>query len=274
MIDEAVIKIPKTVPYLIPERDPKPFTNKSNTLVFELKVMASTWGMSYHRFTGRHVKRPGLDYFLRYLSFQWEIICYTDEPWRGSYYAVESMDPTRSMVTYNLYQEQCKKIHERYVKQLAHLGRDLASLIMMDSDPNNCDHPENVLVMPYWDGKQIDTKLLDMIPLFQDISLQGATDMRPMIRRLNLNPELIDEYKLQRMVADENRKKFHDIPDNVVEALQIAFGRTDEEAAEDDKLLDDPELMFPRAARMEKQRLAQHSENYEGARNTTFDNNE
>ncbi len=83
-------------------------------------------------------------------------------------YAVESMDPTRLMVKYHLYQEQCKRMHHgRYVKQLKCLNRNLAYVIMLDADPNNCDAPENVMVIPYWDGKSIDTVLIDLIPFFQ-----------------------------------------------------------------------------------------------------------
>ncbi len=77
--------------------------------------------------------------------------------------------------------------------------------------------------------------LVDSLNVVSDIALQGPTDIRPLIRRVNQNPELLDEYKLQRIEMDERKRKFHDIPEDVVTALEEAFGRTPEGDADDEE---------------------------------------
>lgn len=231
LVDHHISSQPRIVAGLLPEKgDPELFGDLGFTLAVELKQLVSKRSFGAFTFNSRAVRRSGADYFVAFLGQNYELLIYTDEPFRKSAFAVAMLDPGRALIKYNLFQEQCRWVHGVWVKQLKHLNRDLAKVIMLDSDPNRSDSPENVLVLPNWDGRSfVDTTLIDLVPFFQDLAFQNPIDVRSSIAKMNECPQYWEEYKLQRLSTSTT----NDIPDSMSDLLDLAFQNEDDDTHEE-----------------------------------------
>lgn len=149
--------------------DPLPFPySRPYTLVLDLDklLVASKWT---RKDAWRTAKRPGLDYFLAYLSNWYEIILFTRQPFYIAGPIVEKLDPDRRYITYSLYRESCRSLNNGHVvKDLAHLNRDLKKVIALDTDPEAVQlQPENAILLPKWEGEAKDAELVGLIPFLE-----------------------------------------------------------------------------------------------------------
>nr|XP_034350048.1 carboxy-terminal domain RNA polymerase II polypeptide A small phosphatase 2-like [Arvicanthis niloticus] len=63
-----------------------------------------------------------------------------------------------------------------YVKDLSHLGRDLRTTVILDNSPASyIFHPGNTVPVQSWFDDMADTELLNLIPVFEELS--GADDV-------------------------------------------------------------------------------------------------
>ena len=144
----------------------------------------------------RTAKRPGVDYFLAYLSLFYEIVLFTHQP---SY--VSRIDTRRHALTTDCH-PCCRKarplpgLHavqalprldqdrqrqgcqgeskvstlsaNTHQQDLTYLNRDLGKVIMID---NNAEHaalqPDNAIIIPAWEGKGGDKGLVELIPFLE-----------------------------------------------------------------------------------------------------------
>ena len=148
--------------------DPLPFPySRPYTLVVDLDDMMvhSNWT----REKGwRTAKRPGLDYFLGYLSQWYEIVLYTSQPFYTAGPIIEKLDPDRRFLTYLLFRESCRNVDGKIVKDLDALNRDLNKVIIMDTNPDGFSlHPQNAILVNKWEGNKDDRELISYIPFLE-----------------------------------------------------------------------------------------------------------
>lgn len=163
--------------------DPLPFPySRPYTLVVDLDqlLVSSTWSTA----TGwRTAKRPGLDYFLGYLSQWYEIVLFTTQPFYVVEKVVEKLDPDRRYIAYQLFRESCRMHDGKLVKDVSHLNRDPRKVIVLDTNPDHVSlQPENGLVLEPWLGNKDDRDLLGLVPFLDAIGIYGVDDVRTTLK--------------------------------------------------------------------------------------------
>lgn len=163
--------------------DPLPFPySRPFTMVIDLDdlLVHSEWSREHG---WRTAKRPGLDYFLGYLSQFYEIVLFTTQPFFTAGPIIEKLDPDRRFIAYTLFRESCRTVDGKLVKDLAHLNRDLSKVVVVDTNPDSFHlHPENGILIKPWKGDPTDRELVGLIPFFEAIGIYGIEDVRSTIK--------------------------------------------------------------------------------------------
>ncbi|ORX83011.1 NIF-domain-containing protein [Basidiobolus meristosporus CBS 931.73] len=162
---------------LLPDPLPAPY-QRPYTLVINLDetLIHSTWDMEHG---WRIAKRPGVDYFLAYLSQFYEIIVFTSQNSMNAMPILDKLDPYQ-YIMYRLYREATRYIDGDYVKDISRLNRDPSKVIIMDSNPKAYSlQPENAVAVKPWKGESGDNYLLSMIPFLESLVLMDIPDVRP-----------------------------------------------------------------------------------------------
>jgi import inner membrane translocase subunit TIM50 len=164
--------------------DPLPFPyNRPYTLVVDLDDL-----LVHHEWTRatawKTSKRPGLNYFLGYLSPWYEIVLYTTQPFHVVAPVIEQLDPDRRYFSYQLFRESCRTLDSgQIVKDLSALNRDLSKVVILETDPDVVQlHPENSIIMKKWDGKGSDRELIGVCDFLEAIGIYNIQDVRPTIK--------------------------------------------------------------------------------------------
>jgi import inner membrane translocase subunit TIM50 len=99
-------------PKLLP--NPDPIFERPYTLVLSLEdlLIHSEWSREHG---WRMAKRPGVDYFLRYLSQYYELVIFTTQPWAVADPVIRKLDPFH-IVTWPLYREATLYEKGQYIK--------------------------------------------------------------------------------------------------------------------------------------------------------------
>lgn len=157
------------------------------TLVIELDTLVHS---SYNRqFGWRVAKRPGADAFLAYMSGFYEIVVFTSGHTSYADPILNRLDKDRMYVAYRLYRAETKYEGGVHRKDLAHLNRDLARVVLIDDEPEHFSRqPENAILVPAWEDDVADTALLDLIPFLEGLVQEDAPDVRPEIGALKGRP--------------------------------------------------------------------------------------
>ncbi|EGZ76394.1 mitochondrial import inner membrane translocase subunit tim-50 [Neurospora tetrasperma FGSC 2509] len=161
--------------------DPDPSFERPYTLCISLEDMLvhSEWTRDHG---WRLAKRPGVDYFLRYLSQYYEIVLFTSVPFANAEPIVRKMDPYR-FIMWPLFREATKYKDGEIVKDLSYLNRDLSKVIIIDTDPKHvCAQPENAIVLPKWKGDPKDTELVSLVPFLEFIHTMNFPDVRKVLK--------------------------------------------------------------------------------------------
>jgi import inner membrane translocase subunit TIM50 len=166
----------KLLPEPLPEPYRRPYTlviNLDETLVYSYWDKEHGW---------RHAKRPGVDYFLSYLSQFYEIVVFTSQPAMNAVPILDKLDPYQYAM-YRLYRDATRYVDGKYVKDLSHLNRDLSKVIIMDSNPESFSlQQENGIALKPWKGQLGDKGLLEYIPFLEAIALTNPDDVRPVLK--------------------------------------------------------------------------------------------
>ncbi|KAH6538068.1 mitochondrial import inner membrane translocase subunit TIM50 [Parastagonospora nodorum] len=202
---------------LLPDKDKIPGGAPELTLVLSLEdlLLHSEWSTKHGY---RLAKRPGLDYFLRYLSSQYELVIFTSVKSMDADPIIRKLDPFR-LVMWPLFREATRFEKGEYIKDLSYLNRDLSKVIIMDTDPSHVKlQPENAIVMPKWKGEPGDKGLVAMIPFLEYLAMMSQTgqpiDVRTVLKSME-GKDIPTEYarretKLReafnRDLADQKRK--------------------------------------------------------------------
>jgi len=165
------------LPPPLPPPHQKPFTL---LLSLDDLLVTSTWDRQYG---WRTAKRPGVDYFLAYLSQFYEIVIFTTQHSYTAAPIIEKLDPYGFHIPYKLFRDATKSENGRPVKDLSYLNRDLSKVVLLDTDPDHCvTHPENSIVVPKWKGAPGDRGLVAMIPFLESVAIYRPPDVRPILK--------------------------------------------------------------------------------------------
>ncbi|KAL5119389.1 mitochondrial inner membrane protein required for protein import [Pleosporales sp. CAS-2024a] len=202
---------------LLPDKDKIPGGAPELTLVLSLEdlLLHSEW-TTKHGY--RLAKRPGLDYFLRYLSSQYELVIFTSVKSMDADPIIRKLDPFR-LVMWPLFREATRFDKGEYIKDLSYLNRDLSKVIILDTDPSHVKlQPENAIIMPKWKGDKGDKGLVAMIPFLEYLAMMSQTgqaiDVRTVLKSMQ-GKDIPAEYArreaklreaFQRDLAEQKRK--------------------------------------------------------------------
>ncbi|WVR03091.1 hypothetical protein IAU60_000080 [Kwoniella sp. DSM 27419] len=166
---------------LLPDPLPAPH-QRPYTLVIDLEglLVHSTWDRQHG---WRTIKRPGVDYFLGYLSQFYEIVLFTSQPLYTAAPVAEKLDPYQAFLPYRLFREATRYVNGKVVKDLSYLNRDLSKVILLDINADHAElQPENSIVIKPWEGGPRDKGLVDMIPFLESIGIFAPADVRPILK--------------------------------------------------------------------------------------------
>lgn len=193
---------------LLPPPPPEAY-RRPLTLVVTLDdfLIHSEWDRKNGWKTG---KRPGLDYFLGYLSQYYEVVIFSSNLQMYSEKIVGKLDPLHAYVSYALFREGCRYKDGKLIKDLSLLNRDLNKVVMIDVEEDSAAlQPENSIILKPWDGKNDDT-LVKLIPFLEYIATQNIKDVRPILNSFQDKSNIIEEYgererKLREQWYKENK---------------------------------------------------------------------
>ncbi|KAM0749849.1 HAD-like protein [Meredithblackwellia eburnea MCA 4105] len=169
---------------LLPPPLPEPHY-KHYTLVIDLDdlLVHAVWDRDHG---WRTAKRPGLDYFLAYMSLFYEIVLFTTQPAYTAMPIIEKIDPYGAYIPWKLYRESTRNKNNTLIKDLSYLGRPLERTIILDTNPELFSlQPENGVAMQPWKGSVDDAnakELIALIPFLEAIAIKRVTDVRPVIK--------------------------------------------------------------------------------------------
>lgn len=185
--------------------DPDPMTERPYTLCISLEDMLvhSEWTREHG---WRVAKRPGVDYFIRYLSQYYELVLFTSVPYGIAEPLWRKMDPFR-FVTWPLFREATKYKDGKIVKDLSYLNRDLSKVIIIDTDPDHVSaQPENAILLPKWTGDPKDKDLVALIPFLEYIHTMQYPDVRVVLKSFE-GKKIPEEFARREALA---RQKFQE----------------------------------------------------------------
>ncbi|EOA86570.1 mitochondrial inner membrane protein required for protein import [Exserohilum turcicum] len=202
---------------LLPDKDKIPGGAPELTLVLSLEdlLLHSEWSTKHGY---RLAKRPGLDYFLRYLSSQYELVIFTSVKSMDADPIIRKLDPFR-LVMWPLFREATRFEKGEYIKDLSYLNRDLSKVIIIDTDPSHVKlQPENAIVLPKWKGDPNDKGLIALIPFLEYLAMMSQTgtpvDVRTVLKSME-GKDIPIEYarreaklreQFQRDLAEQKKK--------------------------------------------------------------------
>lgn len=192
---------------LLPPPPPEAY-RRPLTLVLTLDdlLIHSQWDTKHG---WRTAKRPGLDYFLGYLSQYYEIVIFGSNYQMYSDKTVAKLDPLRAYIQYALFREACRYKDGKLIKDLNLLNRDMNKLVAVDvNDDAMSMNPDNAIILKPWDGTPDDT-LVRLIPLLEYLATQPIKDVRPILKSFDKD-RILDEYdereaKLRKQWALDNK---------------------------------------------------------------------
>ncbi|KAF9496368.1 NIF-domain-containing protein [Pleurotus eryngii] len=167
-------------PELLPARLPPPH-GKPYTLLVSLDdlLVTSTWDRQHG---WRTAKRPGVDYFLAYISQFYEVVIFTTQYHYTAMPILEKLDKYNFFITHKLFRDATRSINGKIVKDLSYLNRDLSKVVLLDTHEDHIStHPENSILLPKWTGDPKDKGLVSMIPFLESLAIYKAPDVRPIL---------------------------------------------------------------------------------------------
>ncbi|KAH7122144.1 HAD-like domain-containing protein [Dactylonectria estremocensis] len=184
--------------------DPDPSFERPYTLCLSLDdlLVHSEWTRDHG---WRVAKRPGVDYFIRYLSQYYELVLFTTVPFGTAEPLVRKLDPFR-FIMWPLYREATKFQDGEIVKDLSYLNRDLSKVIIIDTNAMHVrNQPENSIILNPWKGDRDDKDLVGLIPFLEYIHTMQYADVRKVIKSFD-GKHIPTEFARREAIA---RKEFH-----------------------------------------------------------------
>lgn len=212
-------------PKLLPDEDPN--LRQPYTLVLSLEdlLVHSEWSREHG---WRVAKRPGVDYFLRYLNQYYELVLFTSVPSMMADQVLRKLDPYR-IIRWPLFREATRYKDGEYIKDLSYLNRDLSKVILIDTKDEHARlQPENAVILDKWNGNPKDKTLVALIPFLEYLAGMGVEDVRPILKSFEDQPIPVEFAKrekamrerFEKELAEEQKKR----PRSGVGSLASALG--------------------------------------------------
>ncbi|KAI0106050.1 NIF-domain-containing protein [Daldinia grandis] len=194
--------------------DPDPMFERPYTLCISLEdlLVHSEWTREHG---WRVAKRPGVDYFLHYLSQYYELVLFTSVPFAIGEPIVRKLDPFRFIV-WPLFREATKYKDGEIVKDLSYLNRDLSKVIIIDTKAEHVrNQPDNAIILNKWTGDPKDKELVALVPFLEYIHTMQYKDVREVLRSFEgkhiptefARREAIARAEFQKRYDTEKRKR-------------------------------------------------------------------
>lgn len=194
--------------------DPDPSFERPYTLCISMEDMLihSEWSREHG---WRVAKRPGVDYFLRYLSQYYEVVLFTSVPAAIAEPVIRKLDPFR-FIMWPLFREATKYKDGEIVKDLSYLNRDLSKVILIDTNSASVRaQPENAIILPKWTGDAKDNELVALIPFLEYIYTMQYGDVRQIMKSFDgkhiptefARREAIARAEFQKQLESQGAKK-------------------------------------------------------------------
>ncbi|QPG73452.1 hypothetical protein FOA43_000763 [Brettanomyces nanus] len=180
---------------LLPPPPPEPYRHPL-TLVVELDdtLIHSNWD---HTKGWRTAKRPGVDYFLGYLSQYYEIVVFSKSSMAFAEGPVGKLDPYHAFISYSLFREVCRSKDGKVVKDLSMMNRPLSKLIMIDPHGDCASlQPENNIPLDKWNGSK-DDRLIALIPFLEYVATTPVNDVRKVLASFQDKKKIPEEFALR-----------------------------------------------------------------------------
>lgn len=148
----------------------------------------------------RHVKRPGVDKFLKAVSQYYEVVIFTENDVGVSQDILLAIDPEN--LCHKLGSTAAEARDGQMLKRLDYMNRDLRKIILVDDSPEASQlFPRNtILIAPFLDvNSKHDHALEELLPLLQAMIHDGSTDFRATLDDLGTHEasEAVAEYRMR-----------------------------------------------------------------------------
>lgn len=125
-------------------------------------------------------KRPGFEEFLHHVRGKFETVIFTASQRVYADKLLDILDPTHELIQHRVFRDDCTCVEGNYLKDLAVLGRDLSSTVIVDNSPQAFAFQlNNGIPILSWFESDDDRELYKLIPLL-DV-LATCTDVRPIL---------------------------------------------------------------------------------------------
>jgi RNA polymerase II subunit A small phosphatase-like protein len=115
-------------------------------------------------------KRPFVDEFLTAMARHYELVVFTASLAKYADPLLDLLD-TSNVFRSRLFREACTNHRGAFVKNLARLGRDLKSVIIIDNSPASyAFQPSNAIPVRSWFDDDADTELRDLVPFLEALA--------------------------------------------------------------------------------------------------------
>lgn len=126
------------------------------------------------------LKRPFVDEFITECAKYYELVIFTASLSEYANPVIDTLDK-KGLIKHRLFRESCV-FHEgqAYVKDLSRLGRELKDCIIIDNSPlSYLFDPNNAIGCTSWFGDEMDTELLDLLPVLKGplLAINDVTKM-------------------------------------------------------------------------------------------------
>jgi len=195
----------KLLPDLLPEPYGHPYTlvlNLDDTLISVEWEREQGW---------RIAKRPGLDFFIQYLSNFYEIIVVSTSSPVIAAPLIDKIDPY-GLIMYRLYKDSLVTHKKKQVKDLSQYNRDVKKTILIDINADGFAlQPNNGITISKFNGDKNDTELLKLIPFLETMVITAPDDVRPVLKSYanKYIPKAFSDYQeeLRKQFNKEHREK-------------------------------------------------------------------
>eukprot|EP00834_Sanchytrium_tribonematis_P000550 NODE_10_length_61504_cov_0.956502.p22 type:complete len:376 gc:universal NODE_10_length_61504_cov_0.956502:13284-14411(+) len=137
------------------------------------------------------IKRPGVDYFLYYLSQYYEVVIWTANGSHDISHVLDKLDPYQ-FARFKLARDSTRYEDGHYLKDISFLNRDTNKILVLDTDIQRVFPKENALELPKWNGDSSDS-VLRLLPFLEAIALANPDDIRKPLKSFQ-NKDVISEF--------------------------------------------------------------------------------
>jgi import inner membrane translocase subunit TIM50 len=153
-----------------------------------------------YQFGWRHVKRPGLDKFIKTLSQYYEIVIFSENDIGVAQEIMDAIDPDN--MTHRMGSSAAEIRGTKVLKRLEYMNRDPRKILVIDDNPESVELCQDnaIIVKPFTDvNGKTDRELENLIPLLQAFVHDGVQDYPKALRDLGTHEaeEAVAEYRMR-----------------------------------------------------------------------------